>query len=248
MTTTTYPRASAISSSLLARANLGPGDRTRMFALLDRHFAGVSREQFEQDLDSKDWVLLLHDAAGGLAGFSTLAVYEMTIEIPVSVVCSGDTIVDPSAWSSAALPREWISAVKHLRSRFPRGPYYWLLLTSGFRTYRLLSTFWNSFWPRFNIATPMPMQRLLDTLATERFGNRYDSSAGVVRFERPQVLRSHLAGVPPQRLRDPHVAFFAARNPGHVRGDELACLCELTDSNLTRAGARMAFGPEVRSR
>jgi len=246
---TSDPPASAISSSLLARADLNPGDRTGMFALLERHFAGVSREQFEQDLDSKDCVLLLRDAAGGLVGFSTLAVYETSVDAaPVSVVCSGDTIVDPAAWSSAALPRDWISAVKQLRNRFPRGPYYWLLLTSGFRTYRLLSTFWKDFWPRFDTATPIAMQRLLDALAVERFGDRYDRNAGVVRFERPQVLRSHLAGVPPERLRDPHVAFFALRNAGHFRGDELVCLCELSDSNLTRAGARMVFGPEARSR
>ena len=33
---------------------------------------------------------------------------------------------------------------------------------------------------------------------------------------------------------------FAALNPGHVRGDELACVTELTPQNLTSAGRRMA--------
>ena len=48
----------------------------------------------------------------------------------------------------------------------------------------------------------------------------------------------------PERLQsDPHVAFFAARNPGHERGDELVCLCELGDDNLTPAGRRMVYGP-----
>ena len=37
----------------------------------------------------------------------------------------------------------------------------------------------------------------------------------------------------------PHIAFFLATNPGHVRGDELVCLTELCDENLTRAGRRM---------
>jgi hypothetical protein len=60
-------------------------------------------------------------------------------------------------------------------------------------------------------------------------------------------LRPHLAGIPAARLDDPHVAFFARVNPGHVRGDELACLCELADSNLTRAGRRMVFGPGARA-
>jgi hypothetical protein len=61
----------------------------------------------------------------------------------------------------------------------------------------------------------------------------------VVRFERPQVLRPNLRGIPEKRLHDPHVAFFARANPGHGKGDELVCLTEITSGNLTRAGWRM---------
>jgi hypothetical protein len=35
------------------------------------------------------------------------------------------------------------------------------------------------------------------------------------------------------------VAFFDSRNPGHARGDELACITGVSRSNVTRAGARM---------
>jgi hypothetical protein len=224
---------------------LGDGERAEAFELLFRHFDGVSRVQFERDLAEKNAVLMLRDSASAaLLGFSTMRVYEARFDgSPISVVCSGDTIVDPAAWNSPALPREWIAAVKRLRQQYPNGPYYWLLITSGFRTYRLLSTFWRRFYPHHDEPTPLsPQARLLDALARERFGDCYDAVTGVVRFGRPQVLRSHLAGIPPQRLNDPHVAFFAARNPGHARGDELACLCELSDDNLTRAGQRMVFG------
>ena len=40
-------------------------------------------------------------------------------------------------------------------------------------------------------------------------------------------------------MRDRHVAFFAEKNPGHERGDELICLTELSYENLTAAGRRM---------
>jgi hypothetical protein len=235
----------SVTGTLLERAEVSTAVRERMFDLLDRHFEGITRPQFESDLAEKNWVLLLQTECGSLVGFSTLLVYETTVDCsPISVVCSGDTIVDPQAWSSAALPREWIAAVNQLRSLFPNGPYYWLLLTSGFRSYRyrLLSTFWRSFWPRFDQPTPAATQRVLDSLASQRFGHRYDPQRGIVQFERPQVLRPHLAGVPPQRLTDPHVAFFVKRNLHHARGDELVCLCELGESNLTRAGERMVFG------
>jgi hypothetical protein len=223
---------------------LSSAERDDAFELLCRHFDGVDRAQFERDLAEKNVVLTLRDSAGGaLLGFSTMLIYETRVDgSPISVVCSGDTIVDPSAWNSPALPREWIASVNRMRERYPNGPYYWLLITSGFRTYRLLSTFWQRFYPRHDQSTSSRDKRLLDALAVERFGDCYDPESGIVGFPRPQVLRSHLAGIPPQRMDDPHVAFFARANPGHCRGDELACLCELGEDNLTRAGRRMVFG------
>ena len=240
--------ASNIVSAVRSPDELSPREMDEAFALLGRHFEGVSHAQFARDLSEKNVILTLHDgASGALLGFSTMLVYETRVgNAPVSVVCSGDTIVDPSAWNSPALPREWIAAVNRLRARYPNGPYYWLLITSGFRTYRLLSTFWRTFYPRHDAATPPHEQQILDALAAERFGDRYDRATGVVRFERPQVLRPHLAGVPDERTADPHVEFFVRRNPGHAAGDELACLCELAESNLTRAGRRMVFGPGAR--
>jgi len=224
--------------------DLAPFERDECFALLSQHFKGVTREQFRRDLAEKNVVLTLRDASTGrLTGFSTMLAYETAVEgSPISVVCSGDTVVDPSAWNSPALPREWIAAVNRLRVEFPNGPYYWLLITSGFRTYRLLSTFWQRFHPRHDRADSTDSQQLLNSLARERFGESYDPQAGIVRLRHPQILRPHLAGIPPQRLTDPHVAFFAQKNPGHVQGDELACLCSLDASNLTRAGRRMVFG------
>ena len=107
---------STITAALCAPAELSEGQREDAFALLGRHFDGVTREQFERDLSQKNAALLLRDAGGALVGFSTLLVYESRFDgRPVSVVCSGDTIVDPSAWSSSALPREWIAAVKRLQ-------------------------------------------------------------------------------------------------------------------------------------
>jgi hypothetical protein len=235
---------SRIVAQTCAPSELALAERDEMLALLRRHFDGVTRDGFDRDLAEKNVVLTLRDSStGALTGFSTMLVYETSIGgSPVSVVCSGDTISDPSTWNSAALPREWIAAVNRLRGAYPNGPYYWLLITSGFRTYRLLSTFWQRFYPRYDQPSSPREKRLLDSLTAERFRDGYDASSGIVRLERPQVLRPHLCGIPPRRMDDPHVAFFAQRNPGHTRGDELACLCELSEDNLTRAGRRMVFG------
>src|SRR5205823_3256853 len=131
-------------------------------------------------------------------------------------------------------------SVAQLRRHYPRGPYVWLLITSGFRTYRFLPLFWREFYPRFDRATPPAEQRLLNHLATQRFGSHFDPSTGIVRLQSPQRLLDDLAGIPPARTDDPHVAFFASRNSGHAQGDELLCVTELTPQNLTPAGRRMA--------
>jgi hypothetical protein len=39
------------------------------------------------------------------------------------------------------------------------------------------------------------------------------------------------------------VAFFARRNPGHERGDELVCLARVAPDNLTALGRRLAGRP-----
>lgn len=239
----------ATAGRLVARADLTAAELSAMHGLLAAHFDGVTPAAFGRDLAEKNWVVLV-ERAGRLVGFTTLLAYETTADGAgpggepglVSVVYSGDTIVAPEAWNTAALPRAWIEAVAALRPRYPRGPYVWLLITSGFRTYRFLPLFWRDFSPRHDAATSPARKRLTDRLAAERFGARYDPAAGVVRLADPQRLRGPLAGIPAGRTADPHVAFFAARNPGHADGDELVCLTELTPTNLTPAGRRMATG------
>jgi hypothetical protein len=199
----------------------------------------VTRAQFERDLSEKNWVILV-ERENRLVGFSTLLAYESQFEgRPVSVVCSGDTIMAPGAWGTPALPRAWITSVNQLRETYSRGKYYWLLLTSGFRTYRFLPVFWREFHPRFDASVPGERQRLLEHLAREIYGSQFHAGDGIVRFDHPQRLRGGLADIPQGRDTDAHVAFFLSRNPGHRNGDELVCLTELCPENLTAAGRRM---------
>ncbi|HUJ71987.1 MAG TPA: hypothetical protein VLZ30_07065 [Verrucomicrobiae bacterium] len=218
-----------MNGRLIARAELSVTQRTAMLALLQANFAGVTATQFASDVAGKNWVILLEDQAGEVRGFSTLLVYESTAA-SARVVYSGDTVVDQAAWGSNALARTWLEAVRELR------PEYWLLITSGFRTYRFLPVFWKEFWPRHDAPTA---PALLDKLACERFGQQYNPVDGIVRLTAPQVLRNGLNEVPPSRLVNPHVEFFTRANPGHGGGDELVCLCPLTPENQTPAGRRL---------
>lgn len=224
------------------RSDLTPDERAAMFALMDSHFEGVSLDVFDRDLDEKDWVLrIVRD--GALVGFSTLQAYPTTFAgRGINVIYSGDTVVSPEAWGSPVLARGWIALVRAIQATRPDEPWYWLLLSSGFRTYRFLPVFWREFWPRYDATPDDDVQEMISALAHERFNGCYDERGGVVRFPRPQRLRPHLASIPEGRENDPHVRFFLERNPGHSAGDELVCLTGLGDDNLTAAGVRMVRG------
>lgn len=226
---------------LIERSRLPPADRVAMYRLLVRHFEGVSRDRFEEDLAGKDWVLLLKDEGGSLQGFTTLHLHDSNDgRGPCAVLFSGDTIVDPRAWGRSRLLRSWLAGVLLLLERTgPSRPLYWLLISSGFRTYRFLPLFWRWFFPRFDQVTPVEVQDFMARLASERFGSSWLPEAGIVRFPQPQRLRRHLAGIPRGRLRDPHVGYFARRNPGADAGDELVCLTRIDEENLTPAGERV---------
>jgi hypothetical protein len=233
----------SIQFRLVPRAELSPANKTKMFGLLTQHFEGVTPEQFARDLAEKNLALLL-EREDALAGFSTLQAYTTTLEgETINVIYSGDTIVTPGAWGTTALPRAWVAGVDALRAKLPPARCFWLLLTSGFRTYRFLPVFWREFFPRFDAVTPETSQGTLNQLAKERFGNQFHPESGVVRFTNPQRLKDGLEQIPEGRERDPHISFFLLRNPGHANGDELICLTELCPENLTAAGRRMTSPP-----
>lgn len=237
MVTSTATAGATLSGRIVPAGALTFDERNTMLALLSTFFRGVDRHTFENDLAEKSHVILLEDPAHRLRGFSTLLVYETTVVgVEATIVYSGDTIVEPGFWGSPALPVSWLAAARSLPAA-RRGPVYWLLLTSGFRTYRFLPVFFREFSPR---ASSSDSNGLLRLLALERFGDRFDPLTGIVRFKRPQMLVPALQEVPPGRLMDEHVAFFLERNPGHVRGDELVCLTRIADDNLTPAGQRIA--------
>ena len=223
----------------MARSDVTAAERLAMFQLLQAHFTGIDRDTFESDLADKNFVILIEDDRAALRGFSTLSVYPSNARPGTTVVYSGDTIVERESWGSLTLPSAWLRAVRQITPRYGGSNVWWLLLTSGFRTYRFLPVFFRRFFPRMD-GTASEDKPLLDVLASERFGGRYDAIRGIVRLARPQVLAPELLAVPVGRAHDPHVAFFLEQNPGYARGDELACLANVDEANLTEAAMRIA--------
>lgn len=233
--------AVAVRGTLVERRALGASTRAAMLDLMDRHFLGVTRAIFEDDLSGKDHAVLLTDATGGLRGFSTLAVARARHgDESLRVVYSGDTVVDTSARNGPALASAWIDAVRVLCPPGEGSRVMWLLICSSVRTWRFLPVFFREFHPRPGAEAPEPERELLCDLAAQRYGAAFDAGAGLVRLAHPQPVRPGVQACDGGE----DAAWFAARNPGHARGDELVCLCDLGDANLTAAGRRMVRAGE----
>ena len=234
-----------LAGLVVARADLSSFDRDSMFAILCTYFSGVCRVQFDADLAEKDRVIVLRDRNDGqIQGFSTMVRMEVSIDgRNVVAFFSGDTIVARQYWGESVLSRLWGQTVFAEFDRIavlrPSTQVYWFLICSGYKTYRFLPVFFRQFYPNPKQETPEAMKHVIDSLARARYGSRYDVVSGVVRLENATPLRPGVADMTEPRLRDPIVSFFAEKNPGHARGDELACLTEISRSNLTRAGERM---------
>jgi hypothetical protein len=183
-------------------------------------------------------VALMRDPAGVVRGFSTLAMLETSFAGErLHALYSGDTIVDRDHWGSTALLRTWLAFVHQLRRRVT-GPLVWVLICSGYRTYRILPVFFREFYPRHDRPTPARVQALMHALARERYGSAYQAERGVVVLEHPTPLRPELLEVSGTR-HDAHIEHFFRLDPGHDRGDELVCVCPIEDDNFTPVGWRM---------
>lgn len=232
----------SLTSNAIAISDLSATDIRSMFRVFSENFGSATTEIFERDLGNKNWVILLRDdETGELEGFSTLALYETHFNgKPISVVYSGDTIIRREYWGTPELPRSWIHTVLEKSVNMVQ-PLYWLLISSGYKTYRFLTVFYKEFYPRYDKLTPLEIQAIMEYLAMQRFGSDYHCEEGVVRFKNGATpLRDGIAEVTDERLHDPHVAFYISKNPGHINGDELVCITQVHPDNFTAAGKRMA--------
>ena len=111
-------------------------------------------------------------------------------------------------------------------------PLFWFLISSGYKTYRFLPAFFREYHPRHDAETPPRERALINHFGRLLFPEGYDPATGVITLKHPTPLREGVAEVTEGRARDPHVAFFCRKNPGHRKGDELACIAPLTEDNL----------------
>jgi hypothetical protein len=212
-----------------------------MFSLFSTYYSGVEWNNFCEDLLTKDWVILVREMQSKkVQGFTSLSILQHQDQNqPITIIYSGDTIIHQPYWNSRVLAKSWIKAVWDLTREKPQ-PLHWLLISSGFRTYRYLPVFFKQFFPCHNQSTPPNALNLMHNVANRLFADQFDPTTGIVRFKQGATpLKSKFKQAPEAKLQDPHIRFFVKTNSGHCDGDELVCLTKICSDNLTAAGKRM---------
>lgn len=224
----------AIVSLTTRIGELSETDRDVCFSLLSRYFLDIRREDFERDLAEKEAVLMLRDgtADGAIVGFSTI----MTLRLPlpgrsVRAIFSGDTVVDPQFRFSSGALRELGSYFLDALARFPGEEVYYLLISKGWRTYKLLPSLFRRFSPAAGVVDPSE-QAIISSFGISRYPEVFCASTGLIRggAGAPRVRPDGVDAIP-MRI-DANTAFFLEANPGYLDGDELVCAGRVTPENF----------------
>jgi hypothetical protein len=205
-----------------------------MLRIMQTYYLNVDAYQFRADLREKDMVILLYEN-GAIRGFSTWMLTQHEIqERRVSIIFSGDTIIEKDHWNSMALPIAWGQLMLSVLAKNPYRELYWLLTSKGYKTYRFLPVFFRIFYPSFIGHTPAFEKKLIDSFASHKFGSRFNPLTGILTaLDGAQALVPGVADITDRRRKDPHIVFFEKMNPGYARGDELVCLAPCRTDNIS---------------
>lgn len=207
----------------------------RMYEVFQKYYFNAEKETFKKDLAEKDVVFLLLDNKDKqIQGFSTLK--NMVIELhgkKYTTAFSGDTIIEKEYWGSGALGVAFLRYLLQQKLKNPFKPLYWFLISKGYKTYLLMANNFPVHYPRFEKATPEREASLIKAMGEALYEHRYDEQRGLIRFEesaKKDALKEDVAPITIDLLKNDRISYFVKKNPEWARGDELACLAEMTFS------------------
>ncbi len=218
------------------------------YRLLCQEFLGVSWDDFMRDFREKEAVMILRKehAEGEIVGWSSLMVLSLILpgkpDIEVRGIYSGDTAVLPEYRSSIGLGVELGRYFMQVYHQFPQHLVCYILISKGWRTYKIMPFFFHEYAPRYDKPTSAQDQAVIDAFGKKKYLHHYSLATGVVTFS-PQRLRPGSIDAIPQK-HDVHTQFFLEKNPGYLDGHELVCVARISPDNFTNALKRL-LSPEI---
>ncbi len=233
---------SILNGRIVEVATLNNNDKERMFTLMDLFYENMNYNNFINDLQKKDYCIVLFDEDGCIQGFSTQQIVSVDVDgSKVNGVFSGDTIVHKDFWGTY---HPLFSIFGRFFEEYSRSyaEFYWFLICKGYKTYKILPTFFNSYYPNVELETPQRMLKIIDAFGSQ-YSSDYNPKTGVVEYASVKdTLKTGVADIEAAVGRSKHAAFFLKRNPGHFLGQDLVCITDLKKNNYQQSKERVLWG------
>lgn len=199
---------------------------------LTSRFYDAERPYVERRLKGHQELALFRSQPGRqLVGMAAIEEDLLTFEgRRVVALFTSHTLVDPRYRGLGLLQRTGARRALQVWLKHPLKRKFWAFDTVSARGYLLLPRNLSTFWPRHEEPTPPWEARFMAEYGQRKYGPAWQGDGVVKRVPQKRLL----PGAAPLRgatLREPEMAYFAQRNPGHGEGDMLFCLVPLTLAN-----------------
>lgn len=222
---------------------LTPSDREKMFDIMQEHFLGLTRDKFSADLDEKNWVIRVNNESNEIQGFSTLKLMQQKIgDETVYGFYSGDTVLSMDAAGDPSWIAAWGEHVFSQADLLKPAKSYWILLSSSFRTYTIISSCFKKYLPDPLDENDPHLLQIMRGFIEQKFPDEYQADKNLV------ILNNAISYKDRETLKlnfdHKRVAtsFFFNANPNYQNGDMLGCMTEIIPNNLTKVGIRVVYG------
>ena len=210
----------------------------QMYALYAGFYENTSLDVFLNDLSKKSGVILVtRKADDRVVGFSTQTFFDLKVDgRRVRGIFSGDTIVDPAYWGNNALANTFYRRLVIERLKQPFVPFYWFLISKGYKTYLLLTNNFYNYYPNVR-GQDERYRRVTEAYCEQLFPQYFDRERMLLDFGDDYVrLKGDVADITPElRAANPHIAFFEKVNPTWRRGTEVPCIGACDYESLFRS-------------
>lgn len=102
----------------------------------------------------------------------------------------------------------------------------------SFKAYWIPAKVVGRFYPNCTHATPVSVEKLMNKIGKQYYGDSYCEETNIVTKPKPFVKLTQRE-IPTAFLSNPHVAFYATRNPGYKEGHGLLTIVPLTWCNIS---------------
>ncbi len=232
----------ALDGKIVKVELLSEGQKRRMFSLMDEFYENMAWEVFESDLLKKDYCIILYDKNNVIQGFSTQQIISVVLpEKTVYGVFSGDTIVHKNFWATR---HPLFSIFANFFEEYSRDyeDFYWFLICKGYKTYKILPTFFNEFYPNCSATTPEYEQKIMHAFG-KSYSKDYNEKSGVIEYSATKdKLKLGVADIDERQLKNKHTAFFVKQNPFHTAGHDMVCITSLHKHNYQKNKEAILWG------